>query len=816
MTNIPVYINGQFVYTPAVNRLLQLTANLYDSSTTNFYPTVFRPLFGRDSFNNIYIIGYTNIASASGINTLAGMDGTADFQLSLPYSIAQLTNLALTFPNFTPITDNANHIVNVYGVPWIIGAKKGFPNFNKFGMQENIQIWRRLQIKRNPNTLSSPPSIPDFIITNQLYDFSISNMLGIDCWNSYSNTYAGPVYVTVNDTLSMAITNSYGAPASSFSYDLISTNITVSSWAGYNAGSSATANTQSFVVLLQMPIIILTNSAFYFGTTPPGVQGFYPDLPGQVWETSRGTFDLPQFGLQTTNRLQVSMVDFSNGVYHLLDYVQLTGPEKSLDINSTFQTSSVVVGYANMWSTNLNNVGLPYGIVSQLLVAEGQQGIIQTFWDNNPTLGVPGATAQEEADGFCSFMGLASPYPNQPPNNPGQQYYATNSIVQVPYTPLVTISDYLTYQANDPEVHYLTSDLSYNGREYGNNLSTGVSVIQQNLTPVVSPNYNLVNIRYQPWGVNDLPSGISSVNHSGYDTNAFNLSYRDPLVSQSDSWSFPTNGYSLVNVLGQIHRGTPWQTVYLKADNILNDSLLGPGTGTNTWMAWTGDTNASDAAIMAPVADWQLASLLAGLLNTNDPTQLMSVNDSTTSDWLNTLNGLMVYSNTLTLPSFTLSFSIASMPVPTFNTNVMTSNSPAAWIIANGIAQTKATQPNNNFNSLGDILATSALTESSPWLNTSSANQLRWAITDAAYEAIPNQLLWLLRPDSIGTVSSTNGGWNLQFSGSDAYRYALQRSTDLIHWDTVSTNCPVQGNFNAPISPGLGSQTYFYRSILIP
>ncbi|HEY5043087.1 MAG TPA: hypothetical protein VIK53_13915, partial [Verrucomicrobiae bacterium] len=45
ITNIPVYVNGQFVYSPAVNRVLQLAANIYDASTNSFYPSVFRPTF---------------------------------------------------------------------------------------------------------------------------------------------------------------------------------------------------------------------------------------------------------------------------------------------------------------------------------------------------------------------------------------------------------------------------------------------------------------------------------------------------------------------------------------------------------------------------------------------------------------------------------------------------------------------------------------------------------------------------------------------------------------------------------------------------
>ena len=36
ITNIPVLINGNFVYSPAVNRLLQLAANIYDATTNSF------------------------------------------------------------------------------------------------------------------------------------------------------------------------------------------------------------------------------------------------------------------------------------------------------------------------------------------------------------------------------------------------------------------------------------------------------------------------------------------------------------------------------------------------------------------------------------------------------------------------------------------------------------------------------------------------------------------------------------------------------------------------------------------------------------
>ena len=71
---------------------------------------------------------------------------------------------------------------NVYGVPWIIGAKKGFPNFNEFSMQDVVKVARKLQVTRL--TTNSPPNA-----TNQMYVVSVTNSFGVEFWNSYTNGY---------------------------------------------------------------------------------------------------------------------------------------------------------------------------------------------------------------------------------------------------------------------------------------------------------------------------------------------------------------------------------------------------------------------------------------------------------------------------------------------------------------------------------------------------------------------------------------------------------------------------------------------------
>ncbi len=800
VTNIPVYINGQFVYTPAVNRVLQLAANIYDASTNSFYPDVFRPVFEHDASGNVFIVGYTNLSSASGPNTVNGL---TDPQLILPLDISTLASAG---PAFTPITANGTY-VNVYGVPWIIGAKKGFPNFNKFGMQTVVQVARKLQIRR-----SSVPTVINATTfeTNQLLNFNISNYLNAECWNSYTNPYSNPVLISASDVLSMMITNSVGPSESFFFNFLLTSNTYVPQWPGY---TNSLPSTQSFINPLSSVAVLLTNSDFYFGTTPPGISGFYSDSPGAEWESNNFNLQFPEFGLLVTNQLRLFMLDESNSVYHVIDYVQFAGPQTALDLSSAIEDgNSTVVGYgSDMWSQAVNKQGAPYGIVSQIVVS-GQPITAyggSSYWPN-PT------AAEAEIDGFATFMGFVEPYPGISQNNPVYESYVTNYVVQVPYTPVVTLSQYTSWQVNDPLVHYLTNDLNFSGTEMASGVRTGVQMSYGQAGSILSyPSFNTVNDRYQPWGI-QYSNGVATSGPNGEVIDPYALDCKDPLVWSANYWSFPMNVVCDLTGLGQVHRGTPWQTVYLKADDALN--ILDPSgdinSGTNTWVAWTGDNDIQDAATMAPVNDRPLVSLLVSLLNTNDATRLMSVNDTNTADWLNVLNGITVCSNAASLPNFI--FPSGIIPQTAFDTYVMPGNSPQAEIIASGIAQAKTTKPNQDFYSIGDILSAPVLVEDSPWLNTTNVNQQRYGITDAAYEAIPAQLLLRLRPDSFGATSLTNGFVNLQFSGSDALSYAVQESSDLVHWTIISTNTPVQGSFNVLIPPTPNSAQQFYRSVLLP
>jgi hypothetical protein len=795
VSNIPVYSNGVFAYTPSVHRLLQLSANIYEASTTNYYPTVFRPIFEMDNLGNIFIIGYTNLISAAGSNSVSGL---GDPQLASPYDIASLSN----FPNCAPIAD-FNGLVNVYGVPWIIGAKKGLPNFNEFSMQDVVKVTRKLQVTR-PSTNSLPTA------TNQMYVVSITNSMGVEFWNSYSNSYSNQVQVVVNDNLAVRIMLTNGTVLFSDGQSLgqnylLCQQTNLSGWPA-----------NSFLIPFGTNFTILPDSAYSFSSSQ-----FYYLGGNPTYQATTPTFaPLPQILLQVTNYLQAFILENN----HVIDYVHFAGPGSTRNLTSEFQNTNTTAGgggtapyYTNLiWSTALDNSGLSLGVLTQIGISAGTIGLNTIFWKD--------PNAHAEIDGFRHFLNPqnASIYGTQ--NN---FMYSTNLAVQVPYTPSAITYEYDTFQANDPLVHYLKSDLNYFGHEPADPnslLQTGVHA--QDLSAAnfsQLPNLGKLNARYLPWGktfsIGETDEYGVKISAANINQNAYDLSFKDPLMTGSDNWDFPIKGNLPLTTLGQIHRGTPWQTVYLKASDILPETVmigsLNSNIGTNTWVIWTGNSNISDAELTAPISDRRLLGFLIPLMDTNAPEQLLSVNDSSLAAWSAVLGGLIAITNTTILSTFyhpaTNSYSWLTIDPasPAVGQLVVAINSKrAVFTSADGLVGT--------FESIGDILSTQEITEHSPFLNWNDVNQQKYGISDEVYEAIPAQLLPLLRPDSVGKMIQENGSWNIQFSGSDGFDYELQTSTNLVNWNSVGTFHPVQGHFSLPISPVSNLQEQFYRSILLP
>lgn len=778
LTNIPVYVNGSFVYSPAVQRLLQVTANIYEAMSTNPYPSVYRPTFYRDpNSGNVFINGYQLISSVSGLG---------DPVLSTPVDISALAsgNVPPVGGGVTPGLNN----VNVYGVPWIIGARQGLPSFNELYMLENAQVTRRLQVNR-------PGVVNSGYTTNEMFILSITNLVGMSCWNSYASNYVGSGNLTVymEDTMRMGLTNAANPPTN-YGILMFTNILNLSYWpgSGWNTGitppAPASVNPASFVS------VVFTN-AFLPASAYRSLSGDFVNMSNNPpWETNVvDNYPFPPFGLVTTNWAQVVILDGSN----VIDYVQLTGPNNTRNLNAELQDpNSPGLGETiYMWSTNgygkLNTSGVPtFGEADQILLSRGISGVTAPpggMWTQITTQGVDGTPAAQQAffnalwspNGFYTYNGL--PYTN-----------AASSVI-APYTPTRTLSDYALWQANDPLVHYMACDLNY--------ISPGHIGLQK--SDFIPPIYNIsglnlaqVGDRYQPWGVSEQMQGVA-----GVDTNQYNLAYKDPLVWSSDDWAFPTGQTWNPNWLGQVHRGTPWQTIYLKATNILEEAQIpgyGINLGTNTWEAWTGVTNPVEAVETSPVNDWDLAALLTTLLNTNSAPALFSVNNPDPNAWAAQFNGLTAITN-----------SSPYAPI------LLSSNSPAVAAIVSAIQSTRASQPGQMFPDVGCLFATPQLSMASPFLDLTDPYEQELGVSDQAYEALPSQLLSQLGLASLGALTSVNGQWVAQFTGGAGHLYALQGSCDLRHWTSLGTNSPVNGQVSFPLPAAPTGAAQFYRSLLL-
>ena len=116
ISNIPVYPTNY--YTPSVHQLLQLSANLYDATTSTPYPSVFRPLYFTNETGAVFVAGYTNDNDAATVNA---------------------------WPTH-----------ETYGIPFVVGAKKGIPNFNEYVSQTHILGRSQIGVAAPEHQFSDP------------------------------------------------------------------------------------------------------------------------------------------------------------------------------------------------------------------------------------------------------------------------------------------------------------------------------------------------------------------------------------------------------------------------------------------------------------------------------------------------------------------------------------------------------------------------------------------------------------------------------------------------------------------------------------
>ena len=749
LNHLQIYPTNQ--YTPAVHRLLQVSANIYEATTNRFdddyphLPTLFRPRFTNEN-GSVFISGY----------------------------VEETNSAFLESPLRDLISPAAASAVQpddrILGIPIVIGAKKGLPNFNEFSMETVFQFTRKLELVK-----SAPGGGNVIFQTNQLFVIGISNVFGAEFWNSYSSNYTRPVEIAVTNFCVLALTNDYGF--------LLTSNLVASGdyqtnlWLRWNPKFFQDT---SFLVPLRTNHIMLPDSAYRFGTH---------SFDGQTMNFERPSgYAFPRWGLALTNRVVALIKDTASG--RIIDYVQLNGMISYQNLSLYLAQRHNAIGFAGVWGTNAPSSGtlllsgLP-GIVQQIQISKGEveQG---GNWQNQG-LGQPsGATRDQAIANFIAFFEPSHLYIYQPGD--GRSYLGSNSALTAitPFTPTRKWSLPMIWQANDPLIHYTSSDIR-------NPEQSGVPIAWTPPSAVTNTVANLgrVNSRYRPWGGNVFLGAT-------VDPYRYDLRIKDPWNRWWGDRAMPVAAPLDLVGLSRVHRGTPWQTLYFKSTDV----------GDSDWKSWTGNMSTSDAQHSKPIRDWPLVALVASLLNTNRPQDLLSINLSDTNAWLAALDGFNVLTNSASDDYLLENF------WPLFDEAIMTSDSPQAAVIADAIFATRAAAANGRFHSVGDLLAVSKLSNQSPWLNQSSSTQLELGLTDEAYERISAQLLSRVRADSLGRIIIEPEGWQVQFTGLDGFSYAIERSTNLLNWLPIATNQPTDGWFSLPIL--MGTEPAFYRSVALP
>ncbi len=756
-TSIPVFVNGRMVYSPAVHRLLQLAANLWDAKPNPRaavgLPTVFRPYFTNIS-GNVFITGFAEIQRTNELPS--GVAG-------LPLDLAGSTNV--------PPSLRSDSLI--YGVPLVVGARKGLPNFNEYSMESVFTLTRKIELVK-----SGPGGQSRITQTNQFYTMNVYLATGTEFWNSYRSNYTRPVNILVNNRVTLVLTNdnNYISNRTVVVSGTLSTNL-------WPLWQESTGNDRSFMVPLRTNIALIG----------PPIQKYLPSSARFVDVNAPG-YDVdarllfPRWGLAITNRVQATIAD---SLGQIVDYVLLG------DMNSYFDAATEIgqdpsAGdptnpFKRMWGTNAigNQLSGRPGVYQQILASRGSFGNISSSeWTEE------GSFTGNRAAEIAKFKAFFTPDNRASYTDPetGLVYNGSNGTLRAyaPFSPSVTIAVPMSWQANDPLVHYIARDMLY----------VEESGLARRIKPpgdtnfVVMENIGIKNKRYKPW-----PTEVTSKS----DPDAFNLTLKDPLMTSSDEWQFPTNALPTIGWLGRIHRGTPWQTVYLKASDLglqpqtystnLNNSFTWAtlyAAFANKWSRLTGNRDLREGFLTRPVTDRVLFDEFTTAFDENSTRGQLPINQTGLAAWSAVLSGVVTLTNNS--PGRAVFAPLVIQPAGYYDSLDPTTWPPLVKIVA-GINQTRANTnlfPTGTFEHLGDILAVPELsvganpalagkvdlggqtfqgdlywTNVSPFLSLgdpvlgasekldasgskTTPNQQK-GLNDAAYEWLPQQIMSLLR-----------------------------------------------------------------------
>jgi hypothetical protein len=732
VTNIPVFVAWQpgIHYSPAIHRMLQLAANIYDATSyTNTllsaqpagnlppappvrHPSIFRPLFqivNQGTTNaSLYITGYAQVMN--------GQDAWTNLFLKSYLDVTSITNIG---PG--SVTSNTVNNYNFAGIPWIVAANKGLPAFYHYTAESEVLLERKLLFQRylNPDGTAITNKGPQY--TNQFYCMDLTNTFGMDAWNAYPSNFYGAtngIYCYFSNFITIQLTNeSTNTPGGYFTNIIIST---------YQCNSNILLPPSS-----PLPPLFTASPGSYGPIYFPGTgRSIQPNITNgfrTMYNITNFATLLPAYySLNTRNWYYfTNNTWFESNSFRPADLPQAGWPYFNWTLNVTnhvvyalFDGPPNNAGTALLDYVNLGPIGLSTNLVACAELQSGNTGTATNYWTQgnaNDSITSPASTGMltQITNGMTSdstFLAFMT----------GSNGTSTQPLFSCPVGPTFVILQQTNWVANDPLVHYTAEDLVW-----PTDPTTAVAAHDYNVNPdvpLLTNSIGSVSARYAPWGAND------SIGNK--------MLFKDPLLYSPSNWDFPTNKFPGVGWIGRVHRGTPWQTVYLKADN--PDSGETVNSGYDKWPKWV-NPFAAYPQDTYPTNDWSLVDLFTTSPNDDAARGLLSVNQTNDAAWAAVFAGVIAPTNANGgAPIWPNNYN--NTAVLNFNYTNLVDGPNGINGLRTNLAQYPQYAPYGIFHHIGDILAAPALTVLSPYLLFKDA-----PYNDEMVERIPQQTLSLLK-----------------------------------------------------------------------
>ena len=742
-TNIPIYPTN--FYNSAIHRLLQLAANLHEpSAVTNiafpkvtvpenhaaYLPTVYRPTFARRG-NSIVIQGYIE-DDGFGLDTY-------------PWYTIEGLNVRMTQNGESVVTD-----ANVYGVPPIVAARKGMPSLNEVSLTTGVRLARRLEVTKNDpkdDLLTKPYRL------RESFSLSSANRFGIELLNSYTSTYPRKVNVKVHGRLVttfmndnqafLRITNLIGSPS------VIWTNFAAGTWTGGDLNSKSGIRVAMLTNLVTIPQVILTPDdasgqtrvSLRYDTNNIFVGAYDKFVTPRL--TCRSIMDLGCLVYDAESKASVP-------VGRIIDAISFGGTSVYFDINSLLQGTKSSSGIVGGSTSSKRRIWDPTPVGGNR--SSGVSNQVHISWNGNNVSDINSIWSPV-------FINLFSRNSAIDKYNFFHRGLMETNRAQAPFSADTDLFQNYRWQANDPLLHHIpdqmpveldTVDFRYGSANNApsNFLASLVLVASTNLWDPGTPNLK----SHKPWPSSTTPSQLDR----------FDPYLRDPMVRSPDDWEFPTNHLPNLGAIGAIHRGSPWQTIFLKSAGPDNEGK---------WLSHMGGNEVFKQAVVDdpskhiftnvwfsfPTNDWSLVDMFTVGASDNAGAGMVGVNQGGLAAWSAVLSGVVVLTNHVELKDAELRFNQNNPRVapalgfaaiqPALVTDPASLNSSPLVKIVNGINSTRTNLYYGLFGGVGQILSVPQLTMASPFLRQSPGKLTQVAISEQAYEQIPRQILSLIRAD---------------------------------------------------------------------